>query len=431
MSFISYAQNYEDVMLRRALKHIENGFYIDVGANDPVIDSVTKSFYDNGWSGINIEPLKIHFDDLLAQRVRDININAAASDRDGFIKIWQNEVRGWATADADVAVKHEANGHKGEWLDVPSYSLKDICNQYDVKTVHFMKIDVEGFEKTVLSGMDFSICRPWILVVEATRPNSQEFNYIEWEDIILSSDYIFAYCDGLNRFYVAAEHPELLADLKYPPNVFDEFTTAGTVNLQQNINAAQEQAREAEEQVRCAQEQVRCAQEHAMSAQDQAKRAEEQVRCTQEQARRAEEQARSAQELAEQFNQRLLAVYASSSWQLTRPFRGVKRLLSGDKAFMQQILVAVILKTKFFLRPIILRAINFIKSKPVIALSLKNVLSHFPWLKQQLIRVAINQHSSHHAPVQVPTKMANLTPRAQQIYQELQLAIEFKNKGGK
>jgi hypothetical protein len=46
MSFISYAQNLEDVMLYRALKHVECGFYIDVGAQHPVIDSVTKAFYD-------------------------------------------------------------------------------------------------------------------------------------------------------------------------------------------------------------------------------------------------------------------------------------------------------------------------------------------------------------------------------------------------
>src|SRR5215470_12416094 len=55
MSFISYAQNYEDVMLWRALKHIDQGFYIDVGANDPDIDSVTKAFYERGWRGINVE----------------------------------------------------------------------------------------------------------------------------------------------------------------------------------------------------------------------------------------------------------------------------------------------------------------------------------------------------------------------------------------
>ena len=56
MSMISYAQNQEDVLLRREFPDCTNGFYIDVGANDPVWDSVTKHFYDRGWHGINIEP---------------------------------------------------------------------------------------------------------------------------------------------------------------------------------------------------------------------------------------------------------------------------------------------------------------------------------------------------------------------------------------
>ena len=34
MSFFSYSQNGEDVLLWRALKHIKDGFYIDVGANE-------------------------------------------------------------------------------------------------------------------------------------------------------------------------------------------------------------------------------------------------------------------------------------------------------------------------------------------------------------------------------------------------------------
>ena len=64
MSIVSYAQNFEDVMLHRALKNIDQGFYIDVGANDPEIDSVTKAFYDMGWRGINIEPVAEWFEKL-------------------------------------------------------------------------------------------------------------------------------------------------------------------------------------------------------------------------------------------------------------------------------------------------------------------------------------------------------------------------------
>ena len=54
MSIVSYAQNFEDVMLWRALGKVENGFYIDIGAQHPVIDSVSKAFYDNGWRGIHV-----------------------------------------------------------------------------------------------------------------------------------------------------------------------------------------------------------------------------------------------------------------------------------------------------------------------------------------------------------------------------------------
>lgn len=53
---VSYAQNFEGVMLRRALQGVQRGFYLGLGAQDPVEDSVTKHFYDGGWRVMNIEP---------------------------------------------------------------------------------------------------------------------------------------------------------------------------------------------------------------------------------------------------------------------------------------------------------------------------------------------------------------------------------------
>jgi len=223
MSFVSFAQNFEDVMLWRALKHVENGFYIDVGANDPSIDSVTKAFYERGWRGINIEPLPSHFGDLSRNRPRDINLQCAAGATSGEIKVWECDVRGWATASADIVAQHTAEGHEGTFHNVPVFTLADICTQHVSGEIHFLKIDVEGFEKSVIDGADFSRFRPWILVIEATKPNSTEEIHGEWEHIVLSANYDLGYTDGLNRFYVAAEHKELLESLRYPPNVFDGF----------------------------------------------------------------------------------------------------------------------------------------------------------------------------------------------------------------
>jgi methyltransferase FkbM-like protein len=77
MTFISYAQNFEDVMLWRALKHVQAGFYIDVGAGHPDDYSVTRAFYDRGWRGINIEPTS-RITRLAGARPLDLNLHAAA-----------------------------------------------------------------------------------------------------------------------------------------------------------------------------------------------------------------------------------------------------------------------------------------------------------------------------------------------------------------
>ncbi len=65
---ISYAQNFEDLILMGILREIPNGFYVDVGANHPEQDSVTKIFYDKGWSGINIEPNTVLYNELCIAR---------------------------------------------------------------------------------------------------------------------------------------------------------------------------------------------------------------------------------------------------------------------------------------------------------------------------------------------------------------------------
>lgn len=234
MSFISYAQNYEDVMLWRALKHIECGFYIDVGANDPEIDSVTKAFYDKGWRGINIEPVSQWFEKLCKVRVRDINLQLALGDTQGELALYEIPDTGLSTASTAFVAKHKSDrGYESRCIDVKLETLTNICESYHIAPIHFLKIDVEGMEKKVIEGTDFSKIRPWIILVESTLPNSQEESYIDWEPILINSDYQYVYFDGLNRFYIASEHSELSEFFRVPPNIFDEFV------LKQNIELAE------------------------------------------------------------------------------------------------------------------------------------------------------------------------------------------------
>lgn len=79
---VSYTPNFEDVLLRRCFPDVKDGFYVDIGAFDPTLSSVTKWFYDNGWTGVNVEPGPI-FEEIERSRPRDINIRAAVTDRVG------------------------------------------------------------------------------------------------------------------------------------------------------------------------------------------------------------------------------------------------------------------------------------------------------------------------------------------------------------
>jgi len=246
MTFISYAQNAEDVMLWRALKAVKNGFYIDVGANDPEYDSVTKVFYDAGWSGINIEPLRDHYDDLVRRRPRDINLQCAAGAEVGVTELWECDIRGWASASSAVISQHQAKGYEGIFRTVQVRTLMDICAEHAPGEIHFIKIDVEGFEADVVAGLDLHQVRPWVLVIEAVEPSTGANVYESWEPSILLANYSLAYADGLNRFYVSHEHAELLVHFRYPPSVLDNYIRLRQYNLERQLKQAELAVQQAE-----------------------------------------------------------------------------------------------------------------------------------------------------------------------------------------
>lgn len=221
---ISYAQNREDVMLSRALRGVERGFYIDVGAAWPTEDSVTRTFYDRGWSGINVEPAGHFFEALRAARPRDVNVQAALDEAAGERTFYAFEGTGLSTLEPGVAEGHKPGGWPTTATSVHTRTLADVCAEHASGVIHFLKIDVEGAEERVLRGADFVRFRPWIVVVEATRPGSQEPNHAGWEPILAAASYEFAWFDGLNRFYLAAEKAEALrGHFRLPVNSFDQY----------------------------------------------------------------------------------------------------------------------------------------------------------------------------------------------------------------
>ena len=224
MKFISYAQNFEDVILWRVFKNIKNGTYIDIGANDPIIDSVTKAFYNEGWRGINVEPVKYWYEKINNDRRGDINLNIAISNKSGIFNFYEIPDTGLSTFDEKTAKKHINSGYNCNIHNIETRTLTDICLESKIKEIHFLKIDVEGHEKEILEGFDLHLFRPWVILIETNEPLSNSVTtHHKWENILIDNEYEFSYYDGINRFYVDKQKKYLIKNINIPPNYFDNF----------------------------------------------------------------------------------------------------------------------------------------------------------------------------------------------------------------
>ncbi len=251
--FVSYAQNAEDVVLWRTLGHVKEGRYVDVGANHPRTDSVTRAFYERGWRGITVEPLGDFVALQRAERPRDIQVQAAAAEADSdAMTLHSVPGTGLSTIVNEVDERNRMDGWTVEDIEVEARTLTRILDDAgdDFDEIHFMVIDLEGAEGQALSGLDLQRWRPWILVVEATQPNSMVPTHEEWEDSLIAAGYSFCLFDGLSRFYVAAEHRETLeASLSYPAGVLDHYIPLKQEQLQRDIEQLQDQLEDAERQL--------------------------------------------------------------------------------------------------------------------------------------------------------------------------------------
>jgi FkbM family methyltransferase len=469
MNFVSYAQNFEDVMLWRALKHVENGLYVDVGAQHPLVDSVSKAFYEHGWRGVHVEPVQAFADLLRQDRPDETVLQVALADSDGVLELNVIPETGLSTAVDEYAERHLAeHGFAHTTVRVPMLTLKSALQWLEGKDVHWLKIDVEGLEEKVLRGWDPAVLRPWIMVIEATVPTSAETDYAGWEPLVTGAGYRFAYFDGLNRFYVADEHPELLAAFATPPNVFDQARLSGLASselcrglmvrheadmaqLDEQARAHAQELAQAHGELAAVRLQARpveqaLAAERELSAHLRAEvaalrefaRLHDHIEWMQAQwdasARRAEERERAAGDAlaaAEQLRRDLQSMHASTSWRVTAPLRRSADLARAMKRVPRRAA-----------RAVLGRAL----ANPAVKARALRLLAAAPGLEQGIRKLAIRaglgvspvvRHGGH-APLGASSPgpvhavdervLRELSPRATRILAEIHKAIDSKGQ---
>jgi len=183
---------------RKLEPHIDfdNGIFVEAGANDGETQSNTAYFARHrGWRGLLIEPIPELAARCRVARLESIVENCAlvASDADGesvqmtYCGLMSVVNGGWSDPEAERA--HVETGRQIQSLttyhvSVPGRSLSALLHRHKVEHVDLLSLDVEGFERQALEGLDLTRHRPRFILVEARFRGEIDRLLLPYYDVI-------------------------------------------------------------------------------------------------------------------------------------------------------------------------------------------------------------------------------------------------------
>jgi FkbM family methyltransferase len=294
------------------------------------------AFYKRGWTGITVEP-DPHFAALLREhRPGDVVVEAAITAVDGdTVTLHVVEGTGLSTLDDSTARVHARSEHETRDVAVPTRRLDSVLQQagWSGEEIHFVSVDTEGSERGVLESMDLARWRPWVLLVEATEPNTPRSTRGDWEDIVLEAGYRFCLFDGLSCFYVSHERSQQLAPaLSYPACVLDNYIPPAQRQCEERATGAQQLAQERAEEIQALVGQVVRWRAEAITRWATAlSRPDPALQARQAQLEAELQASQLQRSLLDQevqtLRDRVFELETSTSWRVTRPLRSASGLV--------------------------------------------------------------------------------------------------------
>lgn len=169
-----------DSKLERYL-NFDGGFFIEAGANNGYYQSNTYFLErKRGWQGILIEGIPELYEQCVKERPKSTVINCALVSQDfpdKTIKMYYAHLM--SVVDGALKTKQEQDKHlklgvtvqqldTSYSIDVPARTLESILdNVHNLPQIDFFSLDVEGYELSVLEGINLAKYRPNYILVEA------------------------------------------------------------------------------------------------------------------------------------------------------------------------------------------------------------------------------------------------------------------------
>lgn len=172
------------------------GFYVDVGANDPVLDSQSQHLELLGWTGLLVEP-DPDCCELLRQNRKGVVIEMACSSPENAGKLLQLNRAGPHSTLEDQPIALGAVVRSTVQVRCDTLDAMLRANSAPVG-FDLLSIDIEGHELVALSGFDFTYWQPRLVLIEDHVTHHQK------HALMRRNGYQLILRTGLNSWYVPA-----------------------------------------------------------------------------------------------------------------------------------------------------------------------------------------------------------------------------------
>jgi FkbM family methyltransferase len=187
--------------------NFDNGFFIEVGAHNGIFQSNTYNLEKKlNWKGFLIEPSFNVYLECIKNRPNSLCFNLALTSQEYYKK--KNFLRGNFDGSPMARVWEKKSGFstfqnikdfiKGKIKftkksNVTAVPLQLLIDFFQIKKVNFLSLDVEGYEYEVLTGLNFNLCSPEIILIEVRDIHKEKIF-----ELLNKSNYIF--CENLTKF---------------------------------------------------------------------------------------------------------------------------------------------------------------------------------------------------------------------------------------
>lgn len=217
-----HSEHYEDAIALFLLEKIgmipKDCYYLDLGANHPILGNNTYFLYKLGAKGVLVEANPELSGFIKYLRPRDVLIDKAVTLNGENATLYRTRISGHSTIEYDKLVDDVKN-NSNLWDVDHTYNVEGITTNEIIsglnRSIDLMSIDIEGMDMAVLRQMDFRRFRPSIVIAETRAFAFAEYGESDYHVFFDSNDYELFHQTEANGIYVDSKYNDLLRDYEY------------------------------------------------------------------------------------------------------------------------------------------------------------------------------------------------------------------------